>query len=93
MNNSFYQKLVDMYAGNELTEELVAEMDAAATADPDLRHDMASLSLTVDVLRSLPGPELTDVCTQRILRRILDGADIPAEIADPAAIRQYRLFR
>jgi len=93
MNNAFYQKLVDMYAGDELTEELVAEMDTAAATDAGLKLEMDSLKRTVRVLKLLPEAELTDVCAQRILRKILDGAEIPAEIADPAALRQYRLFR
>ncbi len=92
MNNAFYHKLVDMYAGEELTEELTAEMDEAAAHDPALRLDMDSLRRTVRVLKTLPEPEMTEVCTQRILRKILDGAEVPVEFVDPVVLRQYRLF-
>ncbi|MBS1709555.1 MAG: hypothetical protein JSS65_12650 [Armatimonadetes bacterium] len=93
MNNAFYHKLVDMYAGDELSEELVAEMDTAASTDPNLRLEMDSLRRTVRVLKSLDDPELSDVCAQRILRKILDDAQVPADMGDMAAARQYRLFR
>lgn len=90
MNETFYRKLVDMYAGDELPTELAAEMDEAAKSDPSLRIDMDSLRRTLRVLKSLPEPELTEVCAQRILRKILDAAGVPADIPDAAAMRQYR---
>ncbi|MEQ1933382.1 MAG: hypothetical protein ABL962_05825, partial [Fimbriimonadaceae bacterium] len=55
-----YRKLVDLYAGHELTDELNEELESAANADPELAADMASLRLTVDALQSTPEPEFTE---------------------------------
>jgi len=79
MNNGFYKKLVDLYAADELPEELTLEMEAAAKDDPALDHDMASLKLTVAALQASKTEGMSDVCYQRVLRRIMDEANLPEQ--------------
>lgn len=88
MNQSFYQKLVDLYAGHELPEELEAEMQAAATDDPALAYDMKSMRQTVQLLRDTPQEGMSEVCSQRVLNKILEEANLPE--AKPDDRDQYR---
>ncbi len=90
MNKEIQSHLVDLYAGNELTEELRAKLEEAAYADPDLRHDMISLKTTVELLHSDRGAELSDEAHQRIqLRMQIMGAYTPPSAE--AAYWQYQL--
>jgi phosphoserine phosphatase len=89
MNNPFYQKLVDLYAAEELPEELTTEMEAAAMDDEGLRSDMNSLRLTVNALQQSKTDGMTEVCYQRVLRRIMDEANLPEQ--RQADADQYRL--
>jgi hypothetical protein len=70
MNNDFYKKLVDLYAGRELPAELEDQMELAAFSDPELSHEMASLRRTVDVLHADRGPDFTEESYQRILMKV-----------------------
>jgi anti-sigma factor RsiW len=72
-----YKKLVDLYAGHELTDELNAELESASLADPELAADMASLRLTVDALQSTPEPEFTEESYQRILMKVYARGVLP----------------
>lgn len=92
MNESeLYAKLVDMYAGDELPAEVKDELEAAAYADPELSHDMATLKRTVDLVRSTPKPEFTEESFHRILMR-LHTRGVPAKPAAPTPSHlQYRL--
>ncbi len=85
MNNDFYKKLVDLYAGRELPTELEDQMELAAFSDADLSHDMASLRKTVDVLRSDRGPDFTEESYQRILLKLYArGVDVKPRSAEPS---------
>lgn len=85
MNKEVQSHLVDLYAGNELTEELKAKLEETAHADPDLRHDMLSLKTTVELLHSDRGAGLSEEANQRILLRMqIMGAYTP-----PAAEAKY----
>jgi hypothetical protein len=66
----FYNKLVDLYAGDELPVELNDQMEIAAYADADLRRDMKTLKQTVEMVHSDAGPEFTEDSYQRILTQI-----------------------
>jgi len=91
MNHDFYMKLVDLYAGGELTEELNDEMETAAMADRDLAADMMSMRNTVKALHSVETPAFTEESFQRILVKIHDkGADITPRSPEPPHW-QYRL--
>lgn len=68
--NEFYKRLVDLYAGGELTEELTDDMEQAAMKDADLAHDMFTLKRTVETLQSLPAPEFTEESDVRIMLRM-----------------------
>ncbi len=81
--NETYRKLVDLYAGDELPEELAQELHAAATSDRDLAHDMLTLRHTVEALRDLPQPEFTDESFERILMNLY-AAGAAAEPRAPA---------
>lgn len=75
--NEFYKKLVDLYAGGELTEELADDMEMAAMSDPDLAHDMHTLRKTVETLQSSPAPALTEESDYRILLKMqMQGAEV-----------------
>jgi hypothetical protein len=55
-----YQKLVDLWVDEELPQELMDELDAAAKADPQLARDMQSLRQTVQLLRSIGRPTFSE---------------------------------
>jgi hypothetical protein len=75
--SDLYRKLVDLYAGNELSEELANELQTAAGNDQSLATDMATLKQTVDLLRSDEGPEFNESDYLRIIFRMQTaGADI-----------------
>ena len=75
--SDFYNKLVDLYAGNELTEELAGEMDQAAMRDPELARDMFTLRKTVETLQGLPNVDLTEESDYRILLKMqIQGAEV-----------------
>jgi hypothetical protein len=91
MNSEFYAKLVDMYAGRELSEELENEMQMAAFGDQALSHDMTTLRHTVDALRSTSGPEFTEESYQRVLMKLYArGVDVKPKAPTPSHL-QYHL--
>lgn len=86
-----YKKLVDLYAGRELTEELDSELETAAMADPELKADMASLRTTVDALKATAEPEFTEESYQRILMKVYArGIQMQKQSPDPVHL-QYHL--
>jgi len=90
MNNDLYNKLVDLYAGRELTPELDQEMEAAAVHNAPLAKEMRSLRGTVDAIRAVPSPEFTEESYQRILMRLYArGADIQPKSPSPTHLQYY----
>jgi hypothetical protein len=90
MNNELYRKLVDLYAGGELPEELEQDLRGKALTDSELAVDMRSLSDTVEALRSTPDPEFTEESYQRILMRLYArGADISPTGPTPSHLQYY----
>jgi len=91
VNNDLYQKLVDLYAGHELSDELEQELETAAADDANLAFEMTSLRGTVDALQSDPGPKFTEESYQRILMKLYArGAAIQPKAPAPAHL-QYHL--
>ncbi len=91
MNKDLYTRLVDMYAGQELTEELVEEIETAAMGDPELAHDLFSLRRTVDALQSIPPAPYTEETDVRIkLLMQMRGADVRSDEPQPS-YWQYHL--
>lgn len=91
MSNELYNKLVDLYAGRELTSELDQELEAAAAADQTLRQDMVSLRKAVDLLKADASPDYTEESYQRILMKLYArGATIQPKAPDPIHL-QYHL--
>lgn len=89
--NDFYKKLVDLYAGEELTEELQEELEAEAFRDPELSYEMATLKKTVQIIRNSPEPDFTEESYQRILMKLYArGVDLQPKAPDPAHL-QYSL--
>lgn len=87
----FYKKLVDLYAGEELAQELKDELELAAFQDPDLSHDMQTLSATVRTLRNSPRPEFTEESFHRILMKMQTrGLEVEVKAPTPAHL-QLRL--
>ncbi|MBA4292836.1 hypothetical protein C0431_07665 [bacterium] len=78
--NDLYRKLVDLYADDQLTEEMVAELTAAAKDDDILKSEMSTLKQTVDLLKTDSGPEFNESDYLRIIFRMQTaGADISFE--------------
>lgn len=91
MNEEFYKKLVDLYAGRELPSELEDQMELAAFTDSELSHDMSSLRRTVDTLRADRGIAFTEESYQRVLMKLYArGANIEPKAASPSHL-QYQL--
>lgn len=92
MDKDFYQRLVDLYAGGELTEELQEDLEAKAIADPELARDMLTLRRTVNVLQSMDGIEFTDESYHRVLMKLYarSGTDLELKAPPPAHL-QYHL--
>ncbi len=67
---NLYDKLVDLYAGDELPAELKEELESAAMKDPALSHDMTSLKLTVDALHNADDPNFNEESFQRVLMKM-----------------------
>lgn len=88
--NETYKKLVDLYAGNELPEDLTQEMEQAAETDPDLKHDMTSLRQTVETLQN-DDFNFTEESYQRVLMKLYaKGGHLQTQSPDPRHL-QYQL--
>ena len=88
--NETYKKLVDLYAGNELPEDLTQEMEMAAETDLDLKQDMTSLRQTVETLQS-DEIEFTEESYQRVLMKLYArGGHLQTQSPDPRHL-QYQL--
>ena len=91
MSDEIYSKLVDLYAGDELSVELKDELEARALNDRELSHDMLTLRNTVQKLLETDDAELTEEASQRILMKMrTKGALIEQNSPDPAHL-QYHL--
>lgn len=91
MNNDLYSRLVDLYAGRELPDDVEREMEREAAKDPALYADMTSLRDTVDHVRSIPGPDFTEESYQRILMKLYArGAEFQPKAPAPTHL-QYQL--
>ena len=91
MNNELYKKLVDLYAGRELPQELEDQMQIAAYTDTELSHDMATLRRTVDSIQAIPAPEFSEESYQRILMKMYArGAQVQTKTPTPTHL-QYHL--
>ena len=88
--NEFYNKLVDLYAGRELPAEMEAEMEARASQDAKLAHDMLTLRTTVDALKgSMDDVDYTEESYQRILMKVYArGVEMQTTTA-PAHLQYY----
>ncbi len=84
MTNEFHRKLVDLYAGEELPEELTEELEAAALQDPELSHEMFSLRKTLQSLKASQEPQFTEESYQRILMKLRTrGVEIETKSPEP----------
>lgn len=91
MKNDLYNKLVDLYAGKELPQELEEELELAAYTNPTLSHEMATLRRTVDMLQADQGLEFTEESYQRVLMKLYArGAVIESTTSIPLHL-QYHL--
>lgn len=90
-DKELYSKLVDLYAGDELPEELTDELHQAAFGDTDLSYDMLSMRTVVDALKTSPQPEFSEESFQRILMKMYSqGVDVKVSSPEPSHM-QYRL--
>lgn len=86
-----YEKLVDLYAGEDLPQELMDELEAAAKLDPALSQEMASLKGTVQALKNAPAPEFTQETFHRILMRMYTKGAIAEPLSPEPTHLQLRL--
>lgn len=89
--NTIYNKLVDMYAGQELAEELNNDLLVAAESDAALKADMTSLRATVTRLQSDDDGAYTDETHARILMKIYARAGELQQGAPEPIYLQYQL--
>lgn len=88
--NETYKKLVDLYAGQELPEELNNELEEAAKTDPSLMQDMKSLRQTVETLRNEEFV-FTEESYQRVLMKLYaKGGHLQTQSPEPRHL-QYQL--
>lgn len=86
-----HRKLIDLYAGEELSEELEQELVAAANQEPEMSQEMQELRRVYLALRQLPKPEFTAESHERILMKMLArGADLNPRTPTPRHL-QYDL--
>lgn len=87
----FYSKLVDLYAGRELSQELEAEMEATAAQSESLAYEMRTLRDTVDGLHAIRHePAFTEESYQRVLMKLYArGAQIQPRSPEPAHLQYY----
>ena len=91
MSRDTDRMLVDLYAGDELTEELKEELESRAMNEPELSHDMFTIRKVYEVLQKTDGLQLTEESSQRILMKMrTKGARIEQNSPDPAHL-QYHL--
>jgi hypothetical protein len=92
MSNDLYWKLVDLYAGRELSTELEETLRThAEEEDADLARELEEMRQTVDALRSIPPPEFTEESYQRVLMKLYArGAEVEPKTPPPAHF-QYHL--
>lgn len=67
--NEIYNKLVDLYAGEELPSEMVTELETVAKSDLELKREMKTLRNTVEALQQ-DKISYTEETHQRILMKI-----------------------
>lgn len=90
-DHDFYLKLVDLYAGRELPQELEDEMEWKSFGDATLSHEMSTLRKTVDLLQTMEGADFTEESYQRVLMKLYArGVDMQPQSPDPSHL-QYHL--
>ena len=89
--DDLYNKLVDLYAGRELPSEMESEMEARASQDPELAHEMLTLRATVDALHtSMDDVDFTEESYQRILMKVYArGVEMQPNSPSPAHLQYY----
>jgi hypothetical protein len=89
--NDLYEKLVDLYAGHELSDELEQDLTEFAEGKPAVKQEMRTLRKTVDLLHTEEAPEFTEESYQRVLLKMYArGVDIQKQTPDPYHL-QYQL--
>ena len=92
MSTEIYKRLVDLYAGGELPEDLAEEMEIAAYKDRELAHEMQTLKATVEqIKKDQEDPEFTEESYHRILMKLYaSGVEIETKSPTPLHM-QYQL--
>jgi hypothetical protein len=92
MSTEIYKRLVDMYAGGELPEDLAEEMEVAAYKDRELAHEMYTLKATVEqIKKDQEDPEFTEESYHRILMKLY-ASGVEVETTSPTPMHlQYQL--
>ncbi len=88
---SIIKRLVDLYVGDELPEDLASELERRASQSPELREDMRQMKLMVRLLQREAPPRYDDETNLRILMKLRAlGLDEQPEEEKPNPF-QYRL--
>lgn len=85
------QRLVDLYAGSELPQELEESLSAAAFLDKELSHDMATLRHTVTLINEAECAEFTEESYQRILMKLYSksGVEVQSQVNAPTHMQYF----
>ncbi len=86
-----YQKLVDLYTGDELPEELTEELETAAFTNPEIANEMRTLRATYRELKALPVPRFGEESFHRILLKLYAGGADLEMLSPTPAFMQYQL--
>ena len=70
LDSTFYNKLVDLYAGQELPQELETELVEASATDPTLMKDMDTLRQVVSRLHTEKAVEYGEDTQYRIMMKL-----------------------
>jgi hypothetical protein len=83
-----YNRLVDLYADDELPQELKDELESEAYRNPQIASDMQTLKTTLTHLRALPSEEFTPMSFDKILNKLYAGGmkDPPVQVPDSNTI-------
>ena len=85
------KQLVDLYAGDELSQEAKTALEHQALEDHELAADMLTLKATVSALQNSDAPEMGETSFQRVLLRLYQAGAEPRTESPTPAYWQYQL--
>lgn len=84
-SDNLYQKLVDLYAGDELPQELMDELEQAALTQPGLAWEMQTLRTVVRQLHAIPAPPEMEASLENVLAKLRQEG-VPIKEDEPKVV-------